>query len=104
MASNSDDDLLSRGFDAGNYANAYTSTDLQDAWEAECDEAEENDDYDRVKSEAFHGAFVIGFFGSYELHEIPEDARDDYDAAIGRFAPRMREIGIAVDVDESEDA
>ena len=63
---------LSRGFSAGDYANAYETTDLESAL-AHLDE--ETDDY----TEAYRTAFVIGFFASYALHEIPSDARDTFD-------------------------
>ena len=51
--------LVSRGFDAGNYASAYTTTDLS---------AVAGDIPD---SEHYRSAFILGFFSSYELHEIP---------------------------------
>lgn len=87
-----DDTLLSHGFDAGNYANAYTSEDLDEAWEIEEDGRPGN-----AESEHFRAAFVIGFFSSYEEHEIPEDHQDEHAAAMAERGPRLRAIGVAVD-------
>jgi hypothetical protein len=61
-------DEVRRGFDAGNYANAYESTDLESV-ELDCE------------SDAYRAAFVLGFFASYELNEIPSDAREAFDSA-----------------------
>ena len=57
---------MSHGFSAGNYANAYKSTDL------------ERFDLDSV-TEHYRVAFVLGFYSSYELDEIPY--RMEYEAA-----------------------
>lgn len=68
---------LSRGFSAGNYCNAYETDDLDTAlsWlDAECDD-ETDDDY----SEAYRAAFVVGFFATYALHEIPGSDRETFD-------------------------
>jgi hypothetical protein len=57
-------DAISRAFDRGNYANAYESTDLEDF------EIEDMSEIERP-------AFVLGFFGSYSLDEIPD--RETFD-------------------------
>ena len=82
------DDSLSRGFDAGNYANAYESENLSKAWKKR-----------RVKqtSPAYRAAYVLGFFSSYETHEVPETYRDELIEAERTYGPRMRALGIAVD-------
>jgi hypothetical protein len=85
MARNVDDDL-NRGFDAGNYANAY-----------------ETHDYDHAiaclsmnRSEAYIDAFTLGFFSSYEVDEMGEHA-DTYIAVwCGPNGRRCKEIGIAL--------
>jgi hypothetical protein len=60
---------ISRAFDAGNYAHAYESRDLDVAA------------MDRANMpEIERAAFVLGFFGSYTLDEIGSD-RDTYDQA-----------------------
>ena len=56
---------ISRAFDAGNYANAYTSADLDDH------------DIDAMVGHE-RAAFVLGFFSSYSLDEIGAD-RETYD-------------------------
>lgn len=57
---------MSRAFDAGNYANAYESRDLEVALK-------------RARYTAPHtrAAFVLGFFSSYELCEIGDRERFD---------------------------
>lgn len=62
----------SNGFSAGNYANAYTSDDLETAQESRGSLSE---------SKAYWQAFTLGFFDSYELYEIPATYRDEYDSA-----------------------
>ena len=65
-----DDNELHRGFDAGNFANAY-----------------ETDRYDRAiggqedESPEYQAAFTLGFFASYEEHERYEHA-DAYGEAL----------------------
>lgn len=79
------DEQISRGFDAGNYANAYETT-----------------DYDRAiaslsmnRSKAYVAAFTLGFFGSYEPHEMGShlEAVQEAWALVGK---RAKELGIAV--------
>ena len=76
---------ISHGFDAGNYANAYDTQNLEDAW------AQRNA---LLESEDWGAAFLLGFFSSYELHEIPGDARDRFDEAYYSDAgQRVLELG-----------
>lgn len=51
---------ISRAYSAGNYANAYETTDL---------DACEIDEMPEIE----RAAFVLGFFGSYSLDEIGSD-------------------------------
>jgi len=67
---------MSSAFDAGNYANAYESTDLDDH------------DVDEM-SEHERAAFVLGFFGTYTLDEIGSD-REVFDEAY--FSPAGRYV------------
>lgn len=53
----------SRGFDAGNYAAAYESETFDE-------EAIEG------KSAAFAAGYMLGFFSSYEAHEVPEEHQE----------------------------
>jgi hypothetical protein len=80
---------ISRAFDAGNYANAYEGTDLEDFDE----EIEALPSYARP-------AFVLGFFGSYALDEISgREAFDDaYWSATGRYV-----VGVAGYCDDRAD-
>lgn len=72
------DTELSNGFDRGNYAGAY----------------ETNAGLDRAlrraagKSEAYRHALVLGYYSSFELHEIPSSARERFDEAYSSPAGR----------------
>jgi hypothetical protein len=57
----------SHGFDAGNYAAAYETEDYEVA---------ANRIAGKV-SKTYMQAHMLGFFSSYELHEIPEEWRDE---------------------------
>ena len=66
----------SRGFDSGNYANAYVSTDFDESWW--------NDEDDEFKGNPLYRAgFVVGFYSSYEDHEVPGDNLDELETARG---------------------
>lgn len=80
------DDDLSRGFDAGNYAAAYETTDYSEAVAR----------LSMNRSESYVHAFTIGFFGSHEPSEMAEH-EDTWRAAMNAVGQRMRELGIAVD-------
>jgi hypothetical protein len=80
------DDQISRGFSAGNYANAYQTT-----------------DYDRAiaslspnRAKAYVAAFTLGFFGTYTAREMGShlEAVQEAWALVGK---RAKELGIAVD-------
>jgi hypothetical protein len=67
-------EAVSQGFDAGNYANSYDCEDLESALE----------DYglsDRTSTDTFRASFILGFFASYTLEEIPQSDREEYDSA-----------------------
>lgn len=53
---------LSRGFDAGNYASAYETTNYAEALAS----------LSPNRSAGYVAAFTLGFFSSYELHEMGE--------------------------------
>ena len=78
---------LSYGFDHGNYANAYETEDLETMLS----------DLPAGRSGAYRGGAVLGFFSSYERHEVPADAVDEYDNAMANYADKARSIGIAID-------
>jgi len=63
-----------RGYDAGNYASAYETEDVVEAWNA------------RILSgrEVYEG-FILGFFSSYELDEIPDEHREEVDYLRGIY-------------------
>ena len=57
---------ISNAFSAGNYANAYEGTDIEDF------DIEEMPAHERA-------AFVLGFFASYEFSEMSGDERATFD-------------------------
>lgn len=90
LMSNTD---LSQGFDAGNYAAAYETSDYSEAIAR----------LSLNRSPAYHVAFTLGFFSSYTLEEIGEDL-DAYMRALGSPAgKRCLELGY-LDLEESKHA
>jgi len=76
---------LSHGFSAGNYCNAYETSNLEEALEKR--DLEE-------RSEPYSVAFVMGFFASYELEEIPGSYREEFDQAYhSKLGQRVLELG-----------
>ncbi len=74
---------LSRGFDHGNYGNAYECDD----WETWCESQGDGEgDEDELACDAwspeFHAGALLGFFGSYELHEISDEEVREHVAAL----------------------
>lgn len=55
---------FSRGFDRGNYGNAYEPQDWNSWWADNCDA--------NSAPEYAEGA-LLGFFSTYEIHEISDD-------------------------------
>lgn len=79
------DSQLSRGFDSGNYCNAYETHDLGKAFETRDVES---------KGDAYKTAFIMAFFGSYELNEIPGIYRPLFDEAYhSELGQRVLELG-----------
>lgn len=77
---------LSQGFSAGNYCNAYETQDYREAYE-------KHDLYDS-DNDAFSVGFRLGFFASYELHEIPFDMTDVFTTAYhSDHGKRVLELG-----------
>jgi len=86
------DTRLSQGFSAGNYCNAYETQDLEQAFKQR--------DLDG-SGEPFKMAFIMGFFASYELHEIPSDCRCWFDEAYhSELGQRVLELGYTERRDE----
>lgn len=66
-----------RGFDRGNYGNAYESTD----WETWSEDQETPDDIENFNKAEFMAGLLLGFFSSYEIHEIGDcDLADQVEA------------------------
>lgn len=71
---------FSRGFDSGNYGNAYESQ-YWDTWSA-------RHNFGEHRSEAYNEGLFLGFFSSYELHEVPARHRDRLATLRGRHPER----------------
>jgi hypothetical protein len=78
------DRTLTRAFAGGNYANAY-----------------EGDDYSSHEpaltgfSADYRVAFILGFFATYERHEVPYEHAVAYEEALAHpAAERLRELGL----------
>lgn len=76
---------LSQGFSAGNYCNAYETEDYTKAM-SQRDLRGSGKDYAT--------GFIMGFFGSYELHEIPETHKQAFiEAYTSDLGQRVLELG-----------
>jgi hypothetical protein len=73
---------MSQAFDAGNYANAYETRSLATAWRSF------GRQHGYMHRECTRAAFVLGFFGSYELHEMVGADRRHFDLAYHSAAGR----------------
>jgi len=79
------DTRLSQGFSAGNYCNAYETEDLGQAFEQRDLEG---------SGEDYRTAFIMGFYASYELREIPGLYRCFFDDAYhSELGQRVLELG-----------
>jgi len=85
-------EAFSRGFDAGNYGNAYEGEELSAVYNE--DEGEE--EYSDKERQAFRAGFVLGFFSSYEDDEIPSDEFDEFETARREWGPVAEANGIAI--------
>lgn len=84
-------DTLIRAWSAGNFAQSYVSTYLDVAWRKHAPPCVE--EYEMQA----RAAFVLGFYASYEEHEIPTDDLDEHSAAMASVGAELRKLGIAVD-------
>lgn len=81
------DDQISRGFDAGNYANAYETTDLGKALAG----------LSMNRAKAYVAAFTLGFLADRSDAEMGSHA-EAYTEAFSLVGPRALELGIAVHI------
>lgn len=82
-----------RGWVAGNYANAYGGEDL--------DESHDNERELELNNDAWYAGYVLGFYSSYALHEVPDEYRERYVGAFQSEAGRLAlEAGFIDDLDE----
>lgn len=78
---------ISRAYDRGNCANASETTHISRALAKS-----------RYRAQDTRHAFVLGFYSSYELHEIPDGWRDEYVAAVkwAQKSPLWKLTGIGL--------
>lgn len=96
-------EAFARGFEAGNYASAYTSTDFDTAWEVTEDGLDDHafsahGALSPLAMKIFRAGFVLGFFSSYEDSEISDpDMLDERTAARVDYGELAKKMGIALD-------
>lgn len=72
----------SKSYDAGNYDAAYVSEDLETAWRK------------REGQDLSRRGYVLGFWSSYEPHEVPERYREELEGILGQpFAWWLHMVG-----------
>jgi hypothetical protein len=67
----------SRGFDHGNYGNAYESQDWESWWAENAGKCPID-----ANPQAWAEGCLLGFFSSYEIHEISDDMVAEEVAAV----------------------
>ena len=77
---------FSRGFDHGNFGNAYESTDYEE-WIESVDLAEAAEDIEGFDESEFRAGLMLGFFSSYEIHEIESDFADEIEVLRAKYRP-----------------
>lgn len=92
-----ENDALSRGFDAGNCAaygdpsgygfSQYMEKGLR---------SHRSDESFMAHPRAYKAAYLLGFYSSFETREIPREVRAKVLSAHRRYAKKMRALGINV--------
>lgn len=80
---------LNAGYDTGNYASAYISPELFEAWRNQQRDLPEGPD----PQWPYDAGFILGFFSSYEEHEIPSEAVSLYRLALQVWRAEVRALG-----------
>ena len=91
---------ISSAWSAGNHAEAYVTRDVATALDAWRQELAEDDD---EPSPAEEDAFIVGFFSSYETHEMGE-SEGLFTEALASVGADLSELGITRSDDDSEEA
>jgi hypothetical protein len=81
------DDQISRGFDAGNFANAYETSSLRQALSA----------LGKRRAKTYVAAFTLGFLGDRSDDEMGHHA-EAYENAFALVGARALDLGIAVHI------
>lgn len=93
------DTAISHGFDSGNFDNAYSGAYfeecLEEAIEAlDCDQFA---DFTEKAVKAFKTAYTLGWFSSYELHEMGEHEETYTEALNSEYGKLCIEKGLVDD-------
>lgn len=86
------DAIIHRGFEAGNYANAYETEDYAEALAK----------LSSNRSGEYVAAFTLGFFSSHEAHEMGADF-DTYLEALALVGKRAAAPGINIPTEQDYD-
>jgi len=81
-------EAFSRGFDHGNFANAYETED--------CDVMLQSAKIPKKHGKEFTEGAILGFFLSYELHEIPGEYVDEVERLRNVCAEISDHAGVAI--------
>jgi hypothetical protein len=94
MAIDTDTDTtLSRGYDAGNYGAAYDGLGLEASLEKAISEGEIAGVDADVRGDAYRVAFILGYFSSFELSEMGDDAEAYLEALHSEHGRRCVALG-----------
>lgn len=87
---------VSHAFDSGNFDSAYVSEDLETAWE-------KDQESDNPTPEKYKDAYIVAFFATFEVHEIPDEYRDEFtNAWHSPIGKAVRAAGYVDERDESD--
>ncbi len=91
------DEVLERGFEAGDFASSYSSDDFEHAWEMEQaeDGFAEIEALDDELQAAYRAAFVLGFFSARDEDDAEEAGMlDELKDSRYRYGNVLRELGV----------
>ena len=97
------DTALSRGYDAGNYSAAYDGLSLEAGLDKAVTEGRIAGLDADVDSAAFRAAFILGYYSSYELSEMGDDAETYLEALHSEHGRRCVELGWVDRTEQDQD-
>lgn len=76
--------MLTRAYEAGNFVNSYETQDLDAALELRC----------KYHEPDYQAAFIVGFYASYERHEIPLFYQENFTLAYEDVGEELIALGL----------